>query len=226
MTANERRARVAICDRVPSYRRGLGAALSAGGYAIEESDNLRAEDLVTAGVDTVLFTIRSTNDWQVLRDVVVAKPDLKVIALVVDASSDRYAEALRSGAKGVVAWEATPETILAVVAAMLDGMVLLPTSIAQAIAASGPPLRDPGWISAEEIEWLKLLARGVSVQQLAGMVGYSERALYRVLHGLYGRMRVSNRTEAILQASRWGLLEDRASSPEGPPTKPPPDPAA
>ncbi|MEA2589098.1 MAG: hypothetical protein QOH66_2025, partial [Actinomycetota bacterium] len=42
---------------------------------------------------------------------------------------------------------------------------------------------------------------------LAEKVGYSERALYRLLHALYGRLGVSNRTEAILQASRRGLLD-------------------
>lgn len=52
------------------------------------------------------------------------------------------------------------------------------------------------------------MAKGVTIQELAKKVGYSERALYRLLHGLYGRMRVSNRTEAILQASRWGLLDE------------------
>jgi DNA-binding NarL/FixJ family response regulator len=49
--------------------------------------------------------------------------------------------------------------------------------------------------------------RGGTVQDLAGQAGYSERALYRLLHALYSRMGVSNRTEAILQASRRGLLD-------------------
>ena len=37
--------------------------------------------------------------------------------------------------------------------------------------------------------------------------GVLERAMYRLLHALYGRMGAINRTEAVLQASRWGLLE-------------------
>jgi DNA-binding NarL/FixJ family response regulator len=61
-------------------------------------------------------------------------------------------------------------------------------------------------VTPEEIDWLRLLADGATIHELADKVGYSERALYRILHGLYGRMRVSNRTEAILQAKRWGLL--------------------
>lgn len=47
---------------------------------------------------------------------------------------------------------------------------------------------------------------------MAERTGYSERALYRLLHGLYGRMRVSNRTEAIVLATRYGLLDERPAA--------------
>lgn len=198
--------RLAVCDQASSYRRGLGSALVTAGYVVEEVDDVRGQPLVS-GLEAALLTVRSASDWQALRDVLNVNRDLRVIALLVDPTPDRHAEALRCGAYGAVPWESPPETILAVVAAALEGLTLLSTAVAQAIAVSGPPLYDPEWITAEEIEWLKLLAAGATVQQLAEKAGYSERALYRLLHGLYGRMRVANRTEAILQASRWGLLD-------------------
>jgi DNA-binding NarL/FixJ family response regulator len=198
---------IAVCDRASSYRRGLGAALETAGYAVDDIDDIRVEAVVS-GAEAVLFTVRSTSDWQVLRELLKVNPGIKAIALLVDATPDRHAEALRCGAHGAVAWEAPPEQIVAVVTAALDGFALLPSGVAQSMAVTGPPLHDPEWITAEEVEWLKLLAKGATVQQLATKVGYSERALYRLLHGLYGRMRVASRTEAILQASRWGLLDE------------------
>lgn len=198
---------IAICDPARSYCRGLGAALTAAGYAVEEVEHVHPQT-VASRFELLLLTVRSASDWQVVRDVRADNPDLKVIVLLVDPTADRHAEALRCGASGVVAWEAAPETILAVVAAALDGCVLLSLSVAQAIAVTGRPLYDPEWITPEEVEWLRLLARGITIQQVAEKAGYSERALYRVLHGLYGRMRVANRTEAILQAGRWGLLDE------------------
>lgn len=205
--AGEPEIRIAVCDRASSYRRGLGSVFAAAGYAIQDVDDVRVQ-AVLGDLHAVLLTIRSASDWQVVREVLTVNPGVKLIALLVDPTPDRHAEALRAGAHGVVPWEATPETILAVMQAALDGNALLPTSVAQAIAGSGPALYDPEWVTEEEIGWLKLLATGTTVQQLADKIGYSERALYRMLHGLYGRMRVSNRTEAILQASRWGLLDD------------------
>lgn len=202
----ERQIRIAICDPASSYRRGLGAALAGAGFVLEESDE--GPGGVLMDVDAALFTVRSASDWQVLREILAVNATLTLVALLVDPSPDRHAEALRSGAHAAVPWEAAPEDIVEVVRAALDGKTLLATPVARAIAGSGPALFDPGWITDDEIAWLRLLAGGATVQQLAEKVGYSERALYRMLHGLYGRMRVANRTEAILQASRWGLLDE------------------
>ncbi len=204
--AEPERFRIAVCDPASSYRLGLGSALRAAGYTVRDIGDLR-DRRVLAEIDALLLTVRSASDWQVLRELAAAKRTVGLVALLVDATIDRHAEALRCGADGVVAWDRAPEEIVPIVTAALDGMTVLRTDVARSIAASGPPLYDPGWVSAEEIEWLKLLAQGATMQQLANKAGYSERALYRVLHGLYGRMRVSNRTEAILQASRWGLLD-------------------
>lgn len=198
--------RVTIREPASSYRLGLATALGAAGYSVE-SVEVEGRERVAPDVDAVLVTVRSATDWQTLRDLVAARPSAKVVALLVDATPDRHAEALRCGAAGVVAWDRPPDEIVPVVAAAVEGMTVLPTDVARTIAISGPPLYDPDWVTPEELEWLKLLAQGATVQQLADKAGYSERALYRVLHGLYGRMRVSNRTEAILQASRWGLLD-------------------
>jgi DNA-binding NarL/FixJ family response regulator len=106
-----------------------------------------------------------------------------------------------------VAWEAAPEDIVKVLAAALAGDTLIPAGVAQALAAKLPAIEDRDWITHEELTWLSILADGGTVHDLAEKVGYSERALYRLLHALYGRLGVSNRTEAILQASRRGLLD-------------------
>ncbi len=204
--AEPERVRMAVCDPAGSYRVGLGSALRAAGYTVRDVGDL-GDKRVLAELDALLLTVRSASDWQALRELAAVKRPLRLVALLVDATIDRHAEALRCGADGVVAWDRSPEEIVPIVAAAVQGMTVLATDIARAIALSGPPLHDPGWVSAEEIEWLKLMAQGATMQQLASKAGYSERALYRVLHGLYGRMRVSNRTEAILQASRWGLLD-------------------
>jgi DNA-binding NarL/FixJ family response regulator len=195
-----------VVDPAASYRSGLTAALSKAGFAPTDVDDPPGW-AGTAGRRVLLWTVRSQEDWKEFRALRGLNPELVLVALLVDPMPDAYAEALRSGAVAAVAWEAPPEDIVKVLAAALAGDTLIPAGVAQALAAKLPALEDPDWITHEELTWLNILADGGTVHDLAGRVGYSERALYRLLHALYGRLGVSNRTEAILQASRRGLLD-------------------
>jgi DNA-binding NarL/FixJ family response regulator len=198
---------VAVIDPAASYRLGLESVLSKAGFSpLEDLDDL-PDWLAEPGCKSALVTVRSPNDWEPVRRIAGAE-DAIVVALLVDPTPDRHAEALRVGATAAIAWDSSPDGIVEVVSLAVRGFTLLPAPVARAIAAGEPPSPDPDWISTQEVEWLRMLAAGVTIQELAAKAGYSERAFYRVLHGLYGRMRVASRTEAILQASRWGLLED------------------
>jgi DNA-binding CsgD family transcriptional regulator len=41
---------------------------------------------------------------------------------------------------------------------------------------------------------------------VANLAGYSERAMFRLLRGLYARIGVRNRTEALMRAKERGWL--------------------
>jgi DNA-binding CsgD family transcriptional regulator len=51
---------------------------------------------------------------------------------------------------------------------------------------------------------LQQLAGGITVAQLAHRAGYSERAMYRLLRGLYIKLDVKTRTEALMLARARG----------------------
>jgi DNA-binding NarL/FixJ family response regulator len=60
--------------------------------------------------------------------------------------------------------------------------------------------------SANQLVWLRQLAAGTTVANLAQQVGYSERAMFRMLQALYRQMGTPNRIEAILLAQSRGWL--------------------
>ena len=196
---------VVILDPAAAFRRGLTACLTESGFAPEEPEDLAAW-VSGGGQRAILVTVRPPSGWQPLSSLESIGPEVVVVALLVDATPDAYAQALRFGADGVVSWDAEPEAIARVVQAGLEGQLLLPVEVGQALAAGAVGLVDPEWITSEETEWLQLLARGMTVHDLADKTGYSERAMFRFLAGLYGKMGVSNRTEAVLLASQRGLL--------------------
>jgi DNA-binding NarL/FixJ family response regulator len=95
--------------------------------------------------------------------------------------------------------------IVGVVRAAADGHTLMPRDIARTLCRprNGPPPQ----LSPREREWLLRLADSWTVGGLARRAGYSEREMYRLLADVYARLGASNRTEALLFADRWGLLE-------------------
>jgi DNA-binding NarL/FixJ family response regulator len=194
-----------VVDRSATFRGGLSQVLEQAGFAISDVDDLRSW-AAGPGQRFVILTIRHGPDWKELAALREVNGDLLLVALLVSPTPDDYATALRSGATSAAAWEASPNDIVVVLTAAAEGMVLLPYQVAHAMAAKVPAAQDSGWITHEELEWLRVLATGATIQELAEQVAYSERSLYRLLHDLYQRMGVSNRTEAVLEAARRGLL--------------------
>jgi DNA-binding NarL/FixJ family response regulator len=197
---------VAVVDPVPAYCEGVIAALTRAGFDCAHEDRLD-ETLSHEGRKALLVTIRSDEQWQLINRHGHSCPTLVVVALLLDTSPAGYRDAFRAGACSAVAFDAPVGAITAVLSAALDQHALLPTALAQALAAEGSTHNGDGWITDEEAEWLRRLKTGMTVSRLSAEVGYSERQLYRRLHDLYGRMQVNSRGEAISKASRLGLLD-------------------
>jgi DNA-binding NarL/FixJ family response regulator len=89
--------------------------------------------------------------------------------------------------------------------AAASGSMLLPREIArQMCRRTVAPAPE---VSSLERAWLRYLAGSGTVTGLARASGYSEREMYRLLGALYRRLGAANRTEALLLAERWGMLQ-------------------
>jgi DNA-binding NarL/FixJ family response regulator len=98
------------------------------------------------------------------------------------------------------------------VEATVEGQAVLPKAVAAALVSGGPAGPDIQAVPSEnELTWLRRLASGTTVAQLADEAGYSERAMYRLLQKLYQQMGVGSRMLAIMRAQDLGWL----SSPKG-----------
>lgn len=126
------------------------------------------------------------------------------IALLGDGSPTGYREILETGVDSAVARDASLERIVEVVGAAVNHRTVLPTDVAKGLAAGVQRGTD---VDDQQARWLRALARGATVEQLADSVGYSERAMYRQLRSLYETLGAGNRTEALLQALRRGLID-------------------
>ena len=197
---------VAVVDLVPSYRLGLAAAFKDAGFTPEEPADLDVW-IRLPGQRVLLFTVGLADDYTIVRKFMEASPALLVIALLRDATPEMYAQALHAGAAGALPWTSAPDAVVAVVKSAQRGYVLLPQDVARTIADGVGSSGLPG-IRSEEIRWLRMMANGNTVAELAAAVGYSEREMFRLLRQLYDRMSVRNRTEALLKAAQCGVLSE------------------
>jgi DNA-binding NarL/FixJ family response regulator len=196
---------MAVWDPLPIYRQGLISLFDGMGPCPEEPADLvrwaaKKEQRI------VVMTIKSAQDWATLKR--LGKLDEKpiVVALLNEISIDTCIRALSAGAMTAVARSAEPEDIRQALSDALKGRSVLPSEVITALVSRFGSTEEDTSVSKRDIEWLRALSQGTTVSQLAETMGYSERAMYRLLRDLYQRMDVKTRTEAVLKASQSGWI--------------------
>jgi DNA-binding NarL/FixJ family response regulator len=192
-----------VKDPYPAARRGIELALSDAGYQIEHPADLGAW-VSGAGTRALVVSCSSREEARTAALLRARGGDVVAVALLGDCSAAGYREVLETGVDSAVARDAPVERIVEVVGAALQHRTLLPTDVARGLARGDQSDTE---VDDHQAGWLRALARGATVEQLADSAGYSERAMYRQLRRLYDALGAGNRTEALLQALRRGLIE-------------------
>lgn len=194
--------RIAVVDPLPMFRDGATAALTETGYLVEApADVLGWVQRRTTNV--VLLTMVSERDWELLDRLCDPTVPSLVIALLDGDAMALGVRAVRAGARSVLARDASAVALRRTVEATVNGQTVLPAALAAELVSDSQARRGP---TADQLSWLRQLAAGVTVAQLADSAGYSERAMYRLLRALYRQLGVQNRTQAIMHAQDAGWL--------------------
>ncbi|MEU7769844.1 LuxR C-terminal-related transcriptional regulator [Micromonospora taraxaci] len=190
-----------MVDPLPLCRRGVAAALGELGHAVDSPDDV-VSWLGDADQAVVLGLSRDFG-WDVLADLHERRPALPILVLIDKPDLRSYVRAVKDGAAGAVARSCSPLELQRVFAALLDGQALLPVDVVRSLATDD---RATGVPSEQERSWLRQLADGGTVADLAERAGYSERMMFRHLRELYGRIPARNRTEALMYARDRGWI--------------------
>ncbi|MGC4903941.1 response regulator transcription factor [Micromonospora echinospora] len=193
--------RVAVVDPLPLCRRGVAAALGELGHAVDSPDDVVGwlDDVDQA----VVLGLSRDFGWDVLAELHERRPALPILVLIDKPDIRSYVQAVRGGAASAVARTCSPAELQRAFAALLDGQSLLPVDVVWSLATDERAVDVP---SEQERSWLRQLADGGTVAELAKSVGYSERMMFRHLRELYGRMSARNRTEALMYARDRGWI--------------------
>jgi DNA-binding NarL/FixJ family response regulator len=203
-------ATVCISDPLPVFRGGLRAALTRASFVVDEPADIvewtvwRAAGAAAQRL-AVLMSLATNDDWCVLDRLHDLSTDLAVVTLLPKPSHDSYRVALARGALSAAPRSAACDDIVAVVRAAVEGRSLLPGTVSTALALNRPA-PDGMVLNEEERHWLRTLAEGASVEDLAWRFGYSRRTMYRRLNNVYRRLGTDRREGALLAAVRTHLI--------------------
>lgn len=184
----------------------MAGLLHDSGYEVVESNDL-SDWVPHKDGSCVVLGVDGPEDIEGMRAFREEHPHTPVVAVSAESGLSTFARLIRVGAVAVVTESESAEDVWHAIADALGGHVFVTIELVQGMAGLVPDTDEVGrWLSDEEVGWLRAMAAGATVLELADDVGYSERAMFRRLKEMYKRIDVDNRTEALLWASQRGVL--------------------
>lgn len=204
-------AKVVVAGMSHVWRRGMAGLLEDSAFEVVVSEALSTWTPHKDG-SCIVLGVDAPDDVGLLRPFREDHPYTPVVVVVSELDISTFARLIRSGATAVVAEHEPAEVIHRVISEALAGRVSIEGDLAQSLAGLVPDVGAIArWVTDREVDWLRAMAAGITVLELAEDVGYSERAMFRQLKEMYRRIGAKNRTEALLWASRRGLLAEESA---------------
>jgi DNA-binding NarL/FixJ family response regulator len=138
--------------------------------------------------------------------------DPAIVVLTDRMEGDRVIEILSTGVRSVLPRSATPEEILATVAAAAAGLIVLHPNLAESWLNVHPfrtqalPAEPTEALTQREVEVLQMLAQGLGNKAIASRLGISEHTVKFHIGSIFAKLNASSRTEAVTLGLRQGLI--------------------
>lgn len=132
-----------------------------------------------------------------------------VESLVISVLGDEHSvlTAIEAGAGGYLLKDAEAVGIVAAVEQLRAGGAPLSPAIAVHLMRRLQPVRtQASLLSARELELLKLIAKGLTYEEVAGVLGLRYNTVASYAKELYRKLEVHSRSEAIFEAVQMGLV--------------------
>ncbi|MBL7184623.1 MAG: response regulator transcription factor, partial [Anaerolineae bacterium] len=119
--------------------------------------------------------------------------------------------AIKAGALGYLLKDSSPQELVQAIRDVYRGESSLHPTIARKLVRElyeepdRPPTEEP--LTEREVEVLRLVARGLSNQEIAKNLGISERTVGTHVSNILSKLHLANRTQAALYALQEGLTD-------------------
>lgn len=212
--------RILIADDHAVVRKGLATLINTEpGMELvgEAEDGLEAVFKVRSlQPDVILLDLvmPRQDGLEAIRQIKAENPVARILVLTSFADDDKVFPAIKAGALGYLLKDASPEQLLQAIRDVYHGESSLHPTIARKLIrelnqpSDLPPSEDP--LTGRELEVLKLVAQGLTNQEIAERLVVTERTVTTHVSNLLAKLHLANRTQAALYAIREGLVDPRS----------------
>ncbi len=210
--------RVLVVDDHPIVREGLRSMLDGSGIEVV-GEAATAADAVDAAArvrpDVVLLDIELAdgNGLDALAGIKAGTPEASVLVVTMHDESRLVRRAIEAGASGYVLKGVGRRELLAAVRAVRDGeSVIDPDLLRSLVAETAVPPRPAAPAAADQLttvdrEVLRLVAQGLTNREIADRMRWSVATAKKYVQRILGKLGVSDRTQAAVEAMRIRVLE-------------------
>jgi len=201
----------------------IGTALS-GEAALEEVER--------AVPDVILCDIGlpQMSGIDVTRHVKQSHPKVEILIFTVFEEEEKVLEAIKAGASGYLLKGAEADKLVESIKEVHSGGSVIQPTLARALlrhfsmpeegpAPSEPPAKQGQQensglqvevhrpLTARELEVLQIIAKGLSNNETANVLGLSKATIRTHLEHIYQKLDVTNRVEAVTEGMRQGIID-------------------
>jgi DNA-binding NarL/FixJ family response regulator len=206
-----------LADDHRMLREGLRRSMTEEGFDIvgEAQDGVEAVELAERLLPDVILmdvSMPNCNGVEACRQVKQRTEGPRVVMLTMHADKEVLTDAIRAGASGYLVKDCSTEEIAEAVRMAAQGDTVLSPQLAKSMLDEVRRLdekaraEDERVVTKREEEVLQLIADGCSTPEVAERLYISQKTVKNHLASIYQKLDARDRTQAVLQAVRMGIV--------------------
>ena len=212
--------RVLVADDHRLFRDGVRALLSVSadlevvGEAADAPSTVELAARLQPDVILMDLQMPGGGGLAATADVAVAAPQAAVLVLTMFQDDESVFAAVRAGARGYLLKDADPADLVRAVRSAARGEAIFGREVAGRLldwfAGRRPDLQDVPFedLTVSERNVLRLMSRGESNAQIALTLNISHKTVRNYVSGVFRKLQVVDRSQAIVRAREAGLHRD------------------
>jgi len=208
LSAPSKKIRILLVDDHMVIRMGLMTAVSDASDMEVVADVENGQDAIKAfrkhRPDIVILDLRmhGLGGIETLRMLREEFKNARILVFSNYARGEEIYQAMKAGASGFVMKEMPLDRLLEAIRAVHQGDQYMPPEVAVRVGE-----RLPAQLSPRELEVLQMLGRGFSNKEIGAQLGVVEGTVKIHIANIFGKLSVSDRTQALLTAIKRGIVQ-------------------